>query len=102
RLPPPPYSPLSPYTTLFRSGSRLGLDDGRVHHGRPPCPPRLPSGPADDHEYICHRGSEGLRWGLLGQGVGERPERVPDPARPVRSEEHTSELQSRENLVCRL
>src|SRR5690606_40337452 len=26
----------------------------------------------------------------------------PDSAAPVRSEEHTSELQSRENLVCRL
>src|SRR5215475_15205782 len=31
-----------------------------------------------------------------------RPVALPAPARPARSEEHTSELQSRENLVCRL
>src|SRR5690606_40411120 len=30
------------------------------------------------------------------------PERVSDPSSRMRSEEHTSELQSRENLVCRL
>src|SRR5690606_39878764 len=31
-----------------------------------------------------------------------RPAHDPAPDRPPRSEEHTSELQSRENLVCRL
>src|SRR5690606_39629623 len=44
-----------------------------------------------------------------GQSAGpEKPERFAFPqgpgrrAHPIRSEEHTSELQSRENLVCRL
>src|SRR5215475_13352282 len=32
----------------------------------------------------------------------DRADRVAQPVRPPRSEEHTSELQSRENLVCRL
>src|SRR5207302_11399665 len=39
------------------------------------------------------------RHGRRGAGGGEVGER---PAQAVRSEEHTSELQSRENLVCRL
>src|SRR5690606_41503071 len=38
-----------------------------------------------------------LAWGFFGDGW-----RVSRTARPKRSEEHTSELQSRENLVCRL
>src|SRR5690606_39855302 len=46
-----------------------------------------------------------VRVGEPGIGTG-RPRRASHTARPitlsVRSEEHTSELQSRENLVCRL
>src|SRR5690606_39765917 len=44
----------------------------------------------------------------LWAGPGSTPKAAPDPigdprtADPCRSEEHTSELQSRENLVCRL
>src|SRR3712207_8752356 len=77
----PPRSTLFPYTTLFRSGppgSRPGADDGRPltraagRAGRP-------DGPDD-----------------AGHGAGQR-----DGA-PARSEEHTSELQSRQYLVCRL
>src|SRR5262249_58218969 len=70
---PPPRSTLFPYTTLFRSLS--------------PGPHALP----------------GARSGLRGPG-GQRddPERgAPGPA-VRRSEEHTSELQSLTNLVCRL
>src|SRR5260370_28854435 len=68
----PPRSTLFPYTTLFRS--REGLDDdlGRL-----------------------------VGRDLLRRGV--RVERVPDQvALLARSEEHTSELQSHLNLVCRL
>src|SRR5690606_40469508 len=51
------------------------------------------------------RGGRGLAV-VLAQGDGEAEaepsERAPAPAERLRSEEHTSELQSRENLVCRL
>src|SRR5205085_10597562 len=47
-----------------------------------------------------------LGQGDLGQSYGEaQPQRVGEPAPPrhdCRSEEHTSELQSQSNLVCRL
>src|SRR3712207_8784620 len=82
----PPRSTLFPYTTLFRSRRRLRLpgDDrlqpGLRHDADRSRPARLPGrrpGPATVH---------------AGPGAG--------PA--VRSEEHTSELQSRQYLVCRL
>src|SRR3712207_8925177 len=72
----PPRSTLFPYTTLFRSGvGRLGRADGRLR------------GVGDVLD---------LRLGLLGGlgGLGGGLLR--------RSEEHTSELQSRQYLVCRL
>src|SRR5690606_41552472 len=99
---PPPASTLFPYTTLFRSsrstprlggrssgssataaivsgcaGSASG-DPGR----RPRFQRRTRAGPSPRHPCVCRadRGNVSL----------------------VRSEEHTSELQSRENLVCRL
>src|SRR3989442_5507421 len=78
----PPRSTLFPYTTLFRSGRRPG------HH-------------------LIEHGAEGieiapavevrLAEGLLGAHVLDRADREPG-----RSEEHTSELQSRPHLVCRL
>src|SRR3712207_8219678 len=86
----PPRSTLFPYTTLFRS----------------------PGGPA----AACRARPTGVRprrrvgaaelLRRAGAGVGHR---APDPrhpgaldARGGRSEEHTSELQSRQYLVCRL
>src|SRR5690349_23501290 len=83
----PPRSTLFPYTTLFRSRPRPGAR-GRPWQERLRRPAR--SGP------IPHEGAE-----LLGElrrvhallDVGRRAER---------SEEHTSELQSRRDLVCRL
>src|SRR6266571_2107471 len=59
-IPPPPRSPLFPYTTLFRSGP--------------------PSGERHCRAWQRHRSTGGQS----------------------RSEEHTSELQSHVNLVCRL
>src|SRR5436309_13216323 len=46
-----------------------------------------------DHDYVTS-GAAGY-FGYFGAAAG-------DPTKGYRSEEHTSELQSRENLVCRL
>src|SRR2546430_4430641 len=73
----PPRSTLFPYTTLFRSADRPAL------HHRPVPHPRRPR--ALD-AFRRHRAPHDVR-----QEAGE-----------PRSEEHTSELQSQSNLVCRL
>src|SRR3712207_8315867 len=79
----PPRSTLFPYTTLFRSGARHPRDaEARAERSRPA---RLPEG--------VRRRSRLRRLGDLHRDAGLR--------RP-RSEEHTSELQSRQYLVCRL
>src|SRR5256886_4627942 len=76
----PPRSTLFPYTTLFRSH----LPWRERHNGVPGAPPkptsrrRLQPGPLSDTHFLPFRASG------------------------VRSEEHTSELQSQSNLVCRL
>src|SRR2546430_9299661 len=69
----PPRSTLFPYTTLFRSMTRAGeLASGILQH------------PVDGL----------LRRRRLVEDLGHAPAK--------RSEEHTSELQSQSNLVCRL
>src|SRR3712207_8169666 len=80
---PPPRSTLFPYTTLFRSRRRVpppderprGCRRGRAILGRQARRRRARHGPRAD--------------GAFGHGG-------------TRSEEHTSELQSRQYLVCRL
>src|SRR3712207_8160637 len=84
----PPRSTLFPYTTLFRSAE------------------------VEQHEIGRRRGERGR--GVVSvidvvagaaQGGGQRtcePVVVFDEQNPHRSEEHTSELQSRPYLVCRL
>src|SRR5258708_28063222 len=75
----PPRSTLFPYTTLFRSPS---LRIGRQRHGD-----RL----------------DGWATGACDHGqILVRQRRQSWPTRRVRSEEHTSELQSPDHLVCRL
>src|SRR5690606_40889695 len=86
----PPCPPFFPYTTLFRSrGVSLA-----------PC----------WHQILCI-GASGLRFNAISEASETRfsdfgcavlrwtAELI---IRDARSEEHTSELQSRENLVCRL
>src|SRR5688500_19414838 len=84
--PPPPGSTLSPYTTLFRSSMARGL---RVPSGScGTCRPDMP--PAEEFQMARAR---------------QQPKPAPPkrkPKAPRRSEEHTSELQSPCNLVCRL
>src|SRR3712207_8575090 len=80
----PPRSTLFPYTTLFRSGVYGGLDHEGVWEDDPYEPKR----------FFCFRTDERLREIVAG------PFEVHSFRR--RSEEHTSELQSRQYLVCRL
>src|SRR2546427_5104021 len=75
----PPRSTLFPYTTLFRS--RVALDPHRDAVERPP--------------------AGRPRHALAGLGLVVRAVRRALHEAP-RSEEHTSELQSQSNLVCRL
>src|SRR3712207_7332891 len=82
----PPRSTLFPYTTLFRSAVATGqLDERRPAAGWQPGHP--------------HLGQELVRIQRRRQVVGEQ---LGGRDRPLRSEEHTSELQSRQYLVCRL
>src|SRR3712207_8276954 len=75
----PPRSTLFPYTTLFRSG-HAGADDAYLAKH-----PTLFIGMSH------HQSTAAELHGFLG---------IPEPV--FRSEEHTSELQSRQYLVCRL
>src|SRR5690606_42159821 len=97
----PPGSTPFPYTTLFRSHRlvhRLARNDAR----------RL-----DVHAAALGGGDRALAVDRLAQRVDDAAQEaladrhVHDLAQPadfvaLRSEEHTSEIQSRENLVCRL
>src|SRR5690606_41358154 len=90
---------LLPYTTLFRSPRRLDardVDAGHLRH-RLECALRLI--PSDGKCLGQHSGSNLPRDApfVLAPATGAFLAAVAD-----RSEEHTSELQSRENLVCRL
>src|SRR5204863_10136897 len=88
----PPTSTLFHYTTLFRSAllRRRGRR-GRGEHGRA----------ADGHARAGRRlRRDRSSKGGPAHGDGRRPER--GRALHARSEEHTSELQSRRDLVCRL
>src|SRR3989475_7344162 len=87
----PPRSTLFPYPTLFRSGGRR----------RKRCPPPAgqPAGRARLAAVRMHApGGTDLRGGPAMSRLVVISNRVADP----RSEEHTSELQSQSNLVCRL
>src|SRR5256886_7264411 len=85
----PPRSTLFPYTTLFRSGRELPVEeDGWLGH---------------DQVGLCclaARGIEIRKHQLFIGGVGQHRPTRSCPSQ--RSEEHTSELQSQSNLVCRL
>src|SRR5688572_32730280 len=99
--PRPPRSTLFPYTTLFRSeeevrtpvavfeavvalGGRRNRWRFHTHHLQPARLPEL---------HVIHHQVGGER---------RQPRRIGEHARVERSEEHTSELQSQSNLVCRL
>src|SRR2546427_9534170 len=83
----PPRSTLFPYTTLFRS--ELG-ERHRDRGGGRTDRDAEPSQPARIHLPVADRPAVSIER----ESHGER--------RDPRSEEHTSELQSQSNLVCRL
>src|SRR3712207_8801877 len=86
----PPRSTLFPYTTLFRS---LGMLNGVA--------PRASGLRLRPHQKRAH--FERRRGRPTGErSVAGRSPATPRSAREPRSEEHTSELQSRQYLVCRL
>src|SRR3712207_8183626 len=89
----PPRSTLFPYTTLFRSGVLRvrRLLAGGVAVGLPPVEVR-----------VVAAGDEGAGDGQGEEGPLQFHGRVLRLTGTARSEEHTSELQSRQYLVCRL
>src|SRR2546430_11522485 len=94
---PPPCSPLFPSTALFRSGQdRHSLDPGEKLAHEPALPD---AGLAVDREDVGPPAADRALERVLQQlqlSVSA------DEGRGQRSEEHTSELQSQSNLVCRL
>src|SRR2546430_10271432 len=88
----PPRSTLFPYTTLFRSfgvhvGDLLELKRALERHGEV-----VPPAEIEDVARPHHALGDALDFGRLRE----------HPRDQIRSEEHTSELQSQSNLVCRL
>src|SRR5688572_32159400 len=85
----PPQSTLFPYTTLFRSRLAPGEDEIVSAHG-----------------HVVGPAGVGAQPEPVGAAVGRDatfPRDIQDDVQlAVRSEEHTSELQSQSNLVCRL
>src|SRR2546427_4563612 len=78
----PPRSTLFPYTTLFRSWLRnASIALGEAQRG--------------SHPFLLFEPS-------LAQKMLGRTQLAMELRQAVRSEEHTSELQSQSNLVCRL
>src|SRR3712207_8897280 len=92
----PPRSTLFPYTTLFRS-NRATLKYRQLYFAKA-------LGGAGGGQYSYVERSDGSRGRLQGTpGPGDRPFRYDQlTSQSGRSEEHTSELQSRQYLVCRL
>src|SRR3712207_9001777 len=87
----PPRSTLFPYTTLFRSiwsgQSSRADDDGRASHNL---------------AVMFHTLALDVEYARQSETVSAKLRKVQYSYWEKRSEEHTSELQSRQYLVCRL
>src|SRR5690606_40948896 len=97
-IPSPPTATLFPYTTLFRSvrqqaaapaGSAWGAQPGQQPYGQTAA-------------HYGYGSSQGQPYGQAHSQSSGSGQLFSEPTGSGRSEEHTSELQSRENLVCRL
>src|SRR5690606_42027515 len=96
---PPPRSTLFPYTTLFRSATATIRKPPAASRSQA----RMPwSIGMIQLLHLLPLPAQGLQIGqmALAGPPGGSDQRI--PVIEGRSEEHTSELQSRENLVCRL
>src|SRR5204862_6330976 len=89
-IPRPPISTLFPYTTLFRSLALRAYGDHL--EVQPELGEQLPARPARRRRRLRIGGDDDPLERARPRGDG----------RAERSEEHTSELQSRRDLVCRL
>src|SRR5690606_41145245 len=97
----PPRSALFPYTTLFRSPPPVALTlRARTTVGGLGGALRLAVGEAGAGQP--HAATGDVRHPRPVEAEAAGPSRAAPDGAPLRSEEHTSELQSRENLVCRL
>src|SRR2546430_4919111 len=83
----PPRSTLFPYTTLFRSCPSNGRDDFML----------LGIANGDVDPRLRHE-----IYDVFGAAINLGVALLPPETSDLRSEEHTSELQSQSNLVCRL
>src|SRR3712207_7138606 len=84
----PPRSTLFPYPPLFRSVFDAGL------------PEPILASVSDTHPQLVTAAGRTANADFVDPATYLRA--LPVPAEPLRSEEHTSELQSRQYLVCRL
>src|SRR5947208_9704278 len=95
---PPPTPTLFPYTTLFRSTDSYASASAASNFG-PTCSTRL-AGSAP--RSLSRQAASGASMGA-GRTVTSAGDGTPVVVGPApRSEEHTSELQSPDHLVCRL
>src|SRR5690606_39744347 len=123
-FPPPPRTPLLPYTTLFRSNwddpndpirkliipnegeldeyGRWDASEEHLNYAAPGCQHKYTTTALLLVSEVCGAYCRFcFRKRLFRNDVHEASLNI-DPGLEYRSEEHTSELQSRENLVCRL
>src|SRR3712207_6884520 len=92
----PPRSTLFPYTTLFRSVTKPAIAEGAERAGRKPDECNLTT----DWMISINDDVDLARREVKLQLAFYSTTRTYSPI--LRSEEHTSELQSRQYLVCRL
>src|SRR3712207_9283466 len=101
-IPRPPRSTHCPYTTLFRSGGVPAPETKTTATSAPAA--TAPSNPAASPTSDAEAATEAAEAALVLRETEEGATNLTnvDTATGLRSEEHTSELQSRQYLVCRL
>src|SRR5690606_39980252 len=101
-LTPPPTPTLLPYTTLFRSNPANSDITEQALRPNPAFAGDITAGGADEDYDIPDYNNFRLAARVWSTSNNRWEVRSPSFFNPaLRSEEHTSELQSRENLVCR-